>query len=56
MALDGCLAMAPKSLGISHGHWITSLLEECCGPIVWDARHARFWLMSSGIVDQDKFF
>jgi hypothetical protein len=60
MTLDGCLAMAPKSLGISHGHWITSLLEECCGPIVWDACDARGFchvvvIVGEGIVGEDKF-
>src|ERR1700679_1015992 len=35
-------------------------LEECCGPIVWDACHARGFAVSSGlwargIVGEDKF-
>jgi hypothetical protein len=54
MTLDCCLAMAPKSLGISHGHGITSLPEECCGPIVWDARDGRGFATASGIVGEDK--
>jgi hypothetical protein len=55
MTLDGCLAMAPKSLGISHGHWITSLLEECCGPIDSDACDARGFCLFIGIVGEDNF-
>jgi hypothetical protein len=54
MTQDCCLAMAPKSLGISHGHGITSLPEECCGPIVWDARDGRGFATASGIVGEDK--